>query len=79
MITIAFCSFLLTVYSGTKYLHLQPHNSEYLILLHLEIHMRVSMSMILYITRFKFSALTHVRPMFHLCRNQVAGFYKQNV
>ena len=24
-------------------------------------------------------ALTHFRPMFHLCRNQVVGFYKQNV
>ena len=23
--------------------------------------------------------LTHFRPMFHLCRNQVVGFYQQNV
>ena len=25
------------------------------------------------------SSLTHFRPMFHLCRNQVVGFYQQNV
>ena len=23
--------------------------------------------------------LTHFRPMFHLCRNQVVGFYEKNV
>ena len=32
-----------------------------------------------HLRRFKSIWLTHFRPMFHLCRNQVVGFYYQNV
>ena len=28
---------------------------------------------------FQLLSLSHVRPMFHLCRNQVVGFYLQNL
>ena len=30
-------------------------------------------------TTLAFNELTHFRPMLHLCRNQVVGFYWQNV